>query len=61
MKIVVILEVEIEDPDDWTVTFGVEGKAAIRKDVKEYVENAVQHAGALGNGEVSNTVKLRNP
>lgn len=61
MKIVVTLEIEIEDPDDWTVTFGVEGKAAIRKDVKEYVENAVQGAGVFGNGEVPATVKLKNP
>lgn len=52
MKVVVTVTVEIKDPSQWTLAFGVEGLAAIRQDVKEYVGNEVQQVGVFGNGEV---------
>lgn len=61
MKIIVQLEVEIKDPADWTLAFGIEGTAAIRKDVKEYVHNMVQGGQVFGNGEIPAKVTLKNP
>ena len=42
MKIAVTIAVEIEDPADWTLAFGVEGAAQIRADVKDYIGSNVQ-------------------
>lgn len=42
MKIAVTITVEIEDPEQWTLAFGVTGASAIRTDVKEYMGNAAQ-------------------
>lgn len=61
MKIIVQLEVEIADPADWTVAFGVEGAAEIRKDIKRYVRGLAEDGGVLGNGEVRSKVTLKNP
>lgn len=52
MKINVNITVDI-DPAAWSSTFGVEGAAEIRADVKSYVGNGVASYGAFGNGEVS--------
>lgn len=52
MKVVVTVTVEIEDPSQWTLAFGVEGLAAIRQDVKEYIGNDLPQFGVFGNGEV---------
>jgi hypothetical protein len=30
------------DPESWTLNYGTEGRAAIRKDVREYVRSAVE-------------------
>ncbi|MFJ6183728.1 hypothetical protein [Streptomyces sp. NPDC092295] len=43
MKVAVTITVDIEEPADWTLAFGVEGAAAIRQDVKSYIGNAAQH------------------
>jgi hypothetical protein len=59
MKIAVTVTVELDDPSEWTTTFGVEGVAAIRKDVKEYVGEGVAHMGVFGDGEVNANVSWR--
>jgi hypothetical protein len=61
MKVVVHLEIEIEDPADWTTTFGIEGGREIRADIKEYVHNMVADGAVFGNGEVPAKVTLKNP
>ncbi|WP_420312576.1 hypothetical protein ACOB87_38135 [Streptomyces sp. YS-B37] len=43
MKIAITITVDVKDPADWTLAFGVEGPAKIRQDVKEYIGNAAQH------------------
>lgn len=40
MKVTINLTVEV-DTEGWTLDYGVEGKAAIRADVKEYVMNVI--------------------
>lgn len=57
MKVSVTIIVELEDPSQWTLAFGVEGRAAIREDVKSYVANGVD--GVFGNGEVKAKVYLK--
>lgn len=52
MRIKVEIFVDLPDPDQWTTTFGVQGRDKIRKDVKVYIGNGVQHAGVFGSGEV---------
>ena len=52
VKARITITVEV-DPDEWTATFDVEGRAAIRADVKKYIGNGVQGYGVFGNGEVS--------
>ncbi|MGW8953466.1 hypothetical protein [Streptomyces sp. NPDC055709] len=42
MKVAVTITVEIEDPADWTLAFGVEGAANIRRDIKDYVGSNVR-------------------
>jgi hypothetical protein len=42
VKVAITISVEIKEPADWTIAFGVEGAAAIRADVKEYIGNAAQ-------------------
>lgn len=59
MKIALQITIEIKDPADWTLTFGTEGAAAIRQDVKEYVGNEIQHVGVFGNGEVPAEITWR--
>jgi hypothetical protein len=57
MKIALHLTVDLPDPEQWTTTYGVEGTAAIREDVKSYIANAIAPDGSLaGNGEVDMTV-----
>jgi hypothetical protein len=48
----VAMTVTLNNPGDWTTTFGVEGRAAIRQDVKEYVLYAMQNYWLFTNGEV---------
>ncbi|MGW6600564.1 hypothetical protein [Streptomyces sp. NPDC055036] len=43
MKVAITITVDIADPADWTLAFGMEGAAAIRRDVKSYVGNAAQN------------------
>lgn len=57
MKIVVTLEIEIQDPAEWTTAHGVTGAAQIRQDVKDYSLNLVQQAAVWD--EVTATVSLR--
>lgn len=42
MKIAITITVDVKDPAEWTRSFGQEGAAAIRQDVKEYVGTNVQ-------------------
>lgn len=58
MFVSVTLTVALKDPGEWTTTFGIEGRAAIRQDVKEYVINGVQGMGVFGNGEVDADITL---
>lgn len=58
MTISVTLAITLKDPDEWTTTFGIEGRPAIRQDVKEYIENGVRGMGAFGNGEIEADVDL---
>lgn len=53
MRVRVEIIVDIPDPGEWTLAFGVAGLAEIRKDVKSYIGNEVQNIGAFGNGEVT--------
>lgn len=53
MKVRVTLEIDIRDPAEWTTAFGTEGAAAIRRDIKSYIGNEIQHAGVFGDGEVT--------
>lgn len=59
LKVTVTITVEIADPDEWATTFGTEGRAAIRGDVKSYIGNAIQHSGAFGSGEVQAEITWR--
>lgn len=52
MKVTVKITVELADPGEWTLAFGEETAAEIRKSVKEYVGYGVQTMGVFGNGEV---------
>ncbi|MCX5236206.1 hypothetical protein OG824_13440 [Streptomyces prunicolor] len=42
MKIAVTITVDVKDPTEWTRSFGKETAAEIRRDVKDYVGEAVQ-------------------
>lgn len=53
MRIKVEIVIDLPDPGEWTTAFGTEGAAEIRRDVKAYVGNEIQHAGVFGNGEVA--------
>lgn len=53
MRIIVKITVDLTDPQEWTDTFGTEGTAEIRRDVKSYVGTEIQQAGVFGNGEVT--------
>ncbi|MEV6313576.1 hypothetical protein AB0M10_33945 [Streptomyces sp. NPDC051840] len=59
MTILVTLAVTLRKPSDWTTAFGVEGRAAIRKDVKAYVGREFSPGGVFADGEVEAEVKLR--
>lgn len=48
------------DSEDWTTTFGVEGIAAIRADVRDYILHALPYTGAFGNGEVEATFATKD-
>lgn len=52
MKVNINITVEF-DPAEWTTTFGVEGEAEIRKDVKDYIGGQVAQVGAFGTGEIT--------
>jgi hypothetical protein len=43
VKIAITITVDVKDPAEWTTSFGVEGRAQIREDVKSYVGNAAQN------------------
>jgi hypothetical protein len=43
VKVAITITVDIKEPADWTLAFGLEGAAKIRQDVKEYVGNAAQN------------------
>lgn len=45
MKVKISLTVEV-DAEAWTATYGVEGAAAIRQDVKTYVEGSIDSSAA---------------
>jgi hypothetical protein len=42
VKIAITITVDVKDPAEWTRSFGMEGAAKIRSDVKEYVGTNVQ-------------------
>jgi hypothetical protein len=42
VKIAITITVDVKDPADWTLAFGLEGAAKIRQDVKDYVGTNVQ-------------------
>jgi hypothetical protein len=42
VKVAITITVDIEDPAEWTRSFGMEGAAQIRQDVKDYVGTNVQ-------------------
>lgn len=60
MFIAVNLVVVLKDPAEWTTAFGVEKRTDIRRDVKSYILNHVQQAGAFGSGEVDGDISLTN-
>lgn len=61
MKIRVELLVDLADPAEWTLAFGISGDFEIRRDVKEYVVNSlVADCGVFGDGEVEADIKLAN-
>jgi hypothetical protein len=43
VKIAITITVDVKDPAEWTTSFGMEGAALIREDVKSYVGNAAQN------------------
>ncbi|WP_179858096.1 hypothetical protein [Streptomyces sp. OK228] len=47
-----MITVDIKDPQQWTDTYGVEGAAEIRSDVKSHLGNAAQQIAPFGTGEV---------
>jgi hypothetical protein len=59
MRISVNVTIELNDPEDWTLAFGVEGGKEIREDVKRYVGEGVASMGVFGNGEVQAEVNWR--
>jgi hypothetical protein len=42
VKIAITITVDVKDPAEWTTTFGMEGAALIREDVKQYVGEAAR-------------------
>lgn len=54
MKVRMVVWVEMDDAavQDWTDTFGVEGKRAVGNDVKQYLGNELHKAGVFGSGEI---------
>lgn len=58
MFVSITLTVALKDAAEWTTTFGIAGRAAIRQDVKDYVVNGVQGMGVFGNGEVEADITL---
>lgn len=49
------------DPDDWKFTFSFDGDAAaVRKDVQEYIFNALPQIGAFGSDEVEATFSTKD-
>lgn len=52
LTVKVTVTVTLKDPEQWTVAFGTEGRAAIRDDVKSYVSNGIHRYGVFGDGEV---------
>jgi hypothetical protein len=61
MTVVITVEITLPDPEQWTTAFGIEGRAVIRQDVKQYVANQIRGEGVFGDGEVAAEVALRNP
>lgn len=59
MKIRMTVTVNLEDPQQWTTTFGTEGAQEIREDVKEYIKSNLLPGGVFGNGEVDATFTVR--
>ena len=55
MRVRVAFTVEL-DPSEWSTTFGIEGNAAIREDVRRYIVDDVVKLGVFGSGEVNATV-----
>jgi hypothetical protein len=58
MTVSLTLKIEIEDTEEWTTTFGVQGSNAIRADVKEYAGSLVR-SGVFANGEVAAEITWR--
>lgn len=60
MKIVLTLVIELTDPEEWAVTYGVKGLANIRQDVKEHIAGSIAPDGSLfGNREIDMKVGYR--
>ncbi len=57
MKIVVTVEIELPDPEEWSDVFGIIGNKAIRQDVKESVQDILHRA--FENRDIEAKVKLR--
>jgi glutaredoxin-related protein len=57
MKIRMVVTIEI-DPADWTAQFDVEGAAAIRQDVKDYVEYNVL-PGVFSHGDIPAEITVK--
>lgn len=58
MFVSITLTVALKDATEWTTAFGVDGRAAICQDVKEYVFHGVRGMGVFGNGEVEADITL---
>lgn len=62
MKIKVELTIELEDPNDWDLTFSIgSNRKDIREDVKQYVLYNLHCLGVFGNGECPAKITLNNP
>lgn len=51
MKVRVTLSIDV-DPEAWTDTYGIEGAAEIRADVKQYVRGLVSGCAAADEGAI---------
>jgi hypothetical protein len=60
LRVSITLTLEVENPADWSLAFGIEGRRNIAADVREYVLDGVQQYGVFGNGEVDAKIVKRN-